>query len=227
MSRTCVAVMILCSSVVASAQSQHPPLAVVVMLDTSASNMPSRNRLVAAVQRFLLPIHPPDQAKVGAFNDRIELMEDFTSDRDTLIEALGKLGSGNGTRLYDAMAASLDSLQAVDMLRRVILLVSDGADTGSRADWRSVLEQARAEDVTIYVVYLESRYFDGVRIVRSRPDRNVRRLAEETGGHYVELNLDDDLGPTFVSLANELYRRAPRPEVDGWRWVDEPAGPVL
>ncbi len=226
MTRTCVAVMILCSSVVASAQSQHPPLAVVVMLDTSASNMPSRNRLVAAVQRFLLPIHPPDQAKVGAFNDRIELMEDFTSDRNTLMAALGRLGSGNGTRLYDAIAAGLDSLQAVDA-RRVILLVSDGADTGSRADWRSVLEQARAEDVTIYVVYLESRYFDGVRIVRSRPDRNVRRLAEETGGHYVELNPDDDLDSTFISLANELYRRAPRPEVDGWRWVDEPVGPVL
>ena len=226
MPRTFVAVVILCSSVVASAQSQRPPLAVVVMLDMSANTMPGRARLMAAVQYFLFPIRPPHQAKVGAFNDSIELMEDFTSDRDTLIEALGKLGSGNGTRLYDAIAASLDSLQAVDG-RRVILLVSDGADTGSRADWRSVLEQARAEDVTIYVVYLESRYFDGVRVVRSRPDSNVRRLAEETGGNYVEVNPDDDVDSTFISLANELYRRAPRPEVDGWRWVDEPAGPVL
>ena len=226
MPRTFVAVVILCSSVVASAQSQRPPLAVVVMLDMSANTMPGRARLMAAVQYFLFPIRPPHQAKVGAFNDRIELMEDFTSDRNTLIEAVGKLGSGNGTRLYDAIAASLDSLQAVDG-RRVILLVSDGADTGSRADWRSVLEQARAEDVTIYVVYLESRYFDGVRVVRSRPDSNVRRLAEETGGNYVEVNPDDDVDSTFISLANELYRRAPRPEVDGWRWVDEPAGPVL
>ena len=226
MPRTFVAVVILCSSVVASAQSQRPPLAVVVMLDMSANTMPGRARLMAAVQYFLFPIRPPHQAKVGAFNDSIELMEDFTSDRDTLIEALGKLGSGNGTRLYDAIAASLDSLQAVDG-RRVILLVSDGADTESRADWRSVLEQARAEDVTIYVVYLESRYFDGVRVVTSRPDRNVRRLAEETGGNYVELNPDDDLDSTFISLANELYRRGPRPEVDGWRWVDEPTGPVL
>ena len=226
MTRTFVTVVILCSSVLASAQSQRPPLAVVVMLDMSANTMPGRARLMAAVQYFLLPIRPPHQAKVGAFNDSIELMEDFTSDRDTLIEALGKLGSGNGTRLYDAIAASLDSLQAVDV-RRVILLVSDGADTGSRADWRSVLEQARAEDVTIYVVYLESRYFDGVRVVRSRPDSNVRRLAEETGGNYVEVNPGDDVDATFISLANELYRRAPRPEVDGWRWVDEPAGPVL
>ena len=225
MTRTFVAVVILCSSVVASAQSQRPPLAVVVMLDMSAKTMPGRARLMSAVQYFLFPIRPPNQAKVGAFNDRIELMEDFTSDRDTLIEALVKLESGNGTRLYDAIAASLDSLQAVD-LRRVILLVSDGADTGSRADWRSVFEQARAEDVTIYVVYLESRYFDGVRVVTSQPDRNVRRLAEETGGNYVELDPDDDLDSTFISLANELYRRAPRPEVDGWRWVDEPAGPV-
>ena len=197
------------------------------MLDMSANTMTGRARLMAAVQYFLFPIRPPHQAKLGAFHDNIELMEDFTSDRNTLTEALGKLRSGNGTRLYDAIAASLDSLQAVDMLRRVILLVSDGADTGSRADWRSVLEQARAEDVTIYVVYLESRYFDGVRVVRSQPDRNVRRLAEETGGNYVELNPDDDLDATFISLASELYRGGPRPEVDGWRWVDEPAGPVL
>jgi len=57
----------------------------------------------------------------------------------------------------------------------------------------------------VYAIGLESEFFNGARVVRSRPDRGLRKLAEETGGGYFELKKTDDLGPTFTRVAQELH----------------------
>jgi VWFA-related protein len=68
-----------------------------------------------------------------------------------------------------------------------------------------VLDRARDEEVMIYAIGLESEYFNGQRMVRTRPDRGLRRLAEETGGGYFELKKTDELAPTFTRVAQELH----------------------
>ena len=181
------------------------PITVVVMLDTSASMTPSLELLKAGAEQFLIRMLPDDQGRVGAFNDKIEIEPaTFIGDRDRLIDALGELDFGNPTRLYDAIAASLDALQDIEG-RRVILVFTDGDDTDSDLGWRAVLERAVVEEVMIYAIGLESNYFNGVRQVRSRPDRNLKRFAEETGGGYFELKETDELGPTFTRVAQELH----------------------
>jgi hypothetical protein len=57
----------------------------------------------------------------------------------------------------------------------------------------------------IYSIGLESVYFNGERQVRSRPDRGLRKLSDETGGGYFELKKTDELGPTFTRVAQELH----------------------
>ncbi len=57
----------------------------------------------------------------------------------------------------------------------------------------------------IYAIGLESRYFDGQRMVKSRPDSGLRKIADETGGGYFELTRADDLAPTFTKIAQELH----------------------
>lgn len=181
------------------------PITVVVMLDTSASMTGNLTLLEQAAEQFLLRMLPKDKGMVGAFNDKIEFFPaTFTSDRDRLIRALRDLDFGNPTRLYDAIAASMDRLHKVDG-RRVVLVFTDGDDTGSRADTGSVLEQARREEVMIYAVGLRSDYFNGARQVRSKPDSGLKRLAEETGGGYFELDNTSDLAPTFTRVAQELH----------------------
>jgi len=181
------------------------PITVVTMLDTSASMTPSLDLLTAGAEQFIIRMLPDDRGKVGAFNDKIEIHPgEFTGDRDTLISALKTLDFGNPTRLYDAIAASLDDLRDVEG-RRVVLVFTDGDDTGSKLGWREALDRARAEEVMIYAIGLESNYFNGVRQVRSRPDRNLRRFAEETGGGYFELEKTDELGSTFTRVAQELH----------------------
>ena len=181
------------------------PITVVVMLDTSASMTGNLTLLEQAAEQFLMRMLPKDKGMVGAFNDKIEFFpRTFTSNRDTLIRSLRELDFGNPTRLYDAIAASMDRLEGVDG-RRVVLVFTDGDDTGSRADDGSVLEQARREEVMIYAIGLRSDYFNGSRQVRSKPDSGLKRLAEETGGGYFELNETSDLAPTFTRVAQELH----------------------
>ena len=57
----------------------------------------------------------------------------------------------------------------------------------------------------IYAVGLRSDYFNGSRQVRSKPDSGLKRLAEETGGGYFELDNTSDLAPTFTRVAQELH----------------------
>ena len=181
------------------------PINVVVMLDSSISTTNVMHLIMGGAEQFLIRMLPDDRAKVGAFNDKIEVLPaEFIGDRDELIRALDELDFGNETRLFDAIGASLDSLQGVEG-RKVVLVLTDGQDSASQTGWRDVLEQAIAEEVMIYSIGLEVEYFDGVRNRRTRPDRSLRRLAEETGGGYFELQETDELGSTFTRVAQELH----------------------
>jgi Ca-activated chloride channel family protein len=181
------------------------PITVVVMLDTSASMTGNLKLLEQAAEQFLLRMLPKDKGMVGAFNDKIEFFPStFTNDRDRLIRSLRDLDFGNPTRLYDAVAASMDRLDKVEG-RRVVLVFTDGEDTNSRSGGGEVLDQARREEVMIYAVGLRSDYFNGSRQVRSKPDSGLKRLAEETGGGYFELEKTSDLAPTFTRVAQELH----------------------
>jgi Ca-activated chloride channel family protein len=179
------------------------PFTAVVMLDTSASMTANLKLLNRAAEQFLLRLLPVDRAQVGAFNDKIQLSGTFTNDRDELIGALNDLYFGNPTRLNDAIATSLDTLKGVDG-RRVVLVFTDGEDTSSRVGFKTVLERARDEEVMVYSIGLESEYFNGMRVVRSRPSRDLRRISDETGGGYFELQKTDELAPTFTRVAQEL-----------------------
>jgi Ca-activated chloride channel homolog len=181
------------------------PITVVVMLDTSASMTGNLKLLEQAAEQFLIRLLPKDKGMVGAFNDKIEFFPaTFTHDRDRLISALRELDFGNPTRLYDAISASMDRLFKIDG-RRVVLVFTDGDDTGSREGLSSVLDRARENEVMVYAIGLRSDYFNGSRQVRSKPDSGLKRLAEETGGGYFELEKTAELAPTFTRVAQELH----------------------
>jgi Ca-activated chloride channel family protein len=182
---------------------ESQPFTAVVMLDTSASMTANLKLLNRAAEQFLLRLLPVDKAQVGAFNDKIQLSGTFTNNRDELISALNDLYFGNPTRLNDGIAAGLDALQGIEG-RRVVLVFTDGEDTSSRLGFKTVLERARDEEVMVYSIGLESEYFNGMRVVRSRPSRDLRKISDETGGGYFELIKTVDLAPTFTRVAQEL-----------------------
>jgi Ca-activated chloride channel family protein len=107
--------------------------------------------------------------------------------------------------LYDAIDASIDMMEDVQGRRKIVLVFTDGDDTASRRGQGDVLQKAKAKEVMIYAIGLESEFFNGVRLQRTRPDRGLRKLADETGGGYFELKKTDELAPTFTRVAQELH----------------------
>jgi Ca-activated chloride channel homolog len=185
-------------------KSDVQPMAVVVMLDTSGSMTLSIELLKQAAEQFLIRLLPDDKARVGAFNDKIQINARWSNDRDQLITDTKNLDFGNGTRLWDAVGASLDELKAIDG-RKVVLIFTDGDDTESRLRLGTVMDRARAEEVMIYAIGLESIYFNGQQRVRTKPDGGLRKIADETGGGYFELTKTSELAPTFTKVAQELH----------------------
>lgn len=185
------------------------PITAVVMLDTSGSMTLVLDRVKQAAEEFILRMLPDDRAKVGAFSDKINVYPEsglpFSGNRDQLIRLLhDRLDFGYPTRLYDAIDYSLDQLAEIDG-RRVVLVLTDGADTASRVGSGRVLDRARNEEVMIYSVGLHNEYFNGTQRVRTSPDRGLRRLSDETGGGFFVLKKTDELGPTFTRVSQELH----------------------
>jgi Ca-activated chloride channel family protein len=184
-------------------ENQSQPFTAVVMIDSSGSMTNSLKLVNAGAEQFIIRLLPQDRAQVGAFNDKVEFSGSFTADRDELVAALRELDFGNSTRLYDAIDQSLNRLTGVEG-RRVIVVLTDGEDTASKTGQGDVLNRALADEVMIYGIGLESNYFNGMRQVRTNPDKVVRRLAEETGGGYYLLKETADLNSTFTRIAQEL-----------------------
>jgi Ca-activated chloride channel family protein len=176
----------------------------VVILYFSASMTANLERLKNATEQFLLRMLPADKGQVGAFSDKIQFSGTFTNDRDELISSMADLQFGNPTRLFDAIDESILLLEEVEG-RKVVLAFTDGDDTASRRGMGDVLDHAKEKEVMIYSIGLESEFFNGVRKQVTRPDRGLRKLADETGGGYFELRRADDLGSTFTRVAQELH----------------------
>ncbi|PYR23924.1 MAG: hypothetical protein DMF98_17175 [Acidobacteria bacterium] len=87
-----------------------------------------------------------------------------------------------------------------------ILVFTDGDDTASKTGLGTVIDRARTEEVMIYAIGLESHYMGpNGRMIRTRPDRGLRKFSDETGGGYFELEKSADLAPTFTKVAQELH----------------------
>lgn len=187
-------------------KSDIQPITVVIMLDTSGSMTLDLDFLKDAAEGFILRLLPEDKARLGSFSEKIKISPRFTNNRDDLIRILRTdFPFGNGTYLWDAIDESMSAL-AAQSGRRVVLVFTDGADeTSQRVKYDQVVARATAENFMIYAVGKRTvlpsigRTFD--------PDRNLPKLAAETGGGYFYLRNNADLNTTFTRIAEELHRQ--------------------
>jgi Ca-activated chloride channel family protein len=187
-------------------ENKPTPITAVVMIDTSGSMTTALDLVKDGAEQFLLRLLPEDKAQVGEFSDKIKFHPGaFIDDRDRLVYLLKhELDFGYPTRLYDAVDESLMRLEAADS-RKVVLVFTDGDDTASKVGVGKVMDRAREKDVMVYAIGLVNDYFNGQQRVRSKPDRGLKKLAEDTGGGYFELKRTADLGETFTRVAQELH----------------------
>ena len=134
-----------------------------------------------------LRLLPADKARVGAFNDKIQFSARFTNNRDRAGHRRQELDYGNGTRLWDALARQPRRTERHRRTPRRPRLHRRRRHREPHSSLGKVIDRARAEEVMIYAIGLESHYFNGQRMVVSKPDGGLRKLADETGGGYFEL----------------------------------------
>jgi Ca-activated chloride channel family protein len=184
---------------------ENQPITVVVMLDTSGSMTNNIDLVKAGAEQFFIRLLPHDRGQIGDFNDKIQMLSGVTGDRDELVTALRDVDFGYPTRLWDAVDAGLDSLKGLEG-RRVVLVFTDGGDNSSKVSFGALLERARADEVMVYAIGLagEEPGPNG-RPMRTRPDRSLRKIADETGGGYFELDHRDQLTTTFTRVSEELH----------------------
>jgi VWFA-related protein len=113
---------------------------------------------------------------------------------------------GNGTHLWDAMYQGV-GLVKDQPERKVVLVLSDGQDEGSRLGGNEVLTVAQDSHVMVYVIGMRNRYFNGAQWTISRPDQFLHKLTSQTGGGNFEVTRADDVNSTFTRVADELHRQ--------------------
>jgi Ca-activated chloride channel family protein len=199
------------------------PIQLIVMLDVSGSMEGNLPLLRAAAAQLFARFQEKDVARVGAFGHDVTLSPSFTHDARELGAAVPTgISPDAPTPLWRAIDEALGSFSKEDDRRKVILVLSDGKDTGPLsfrqrpASQGEVIDRARQEDVMIYAVGMRSRSNrsmqpgigpGGLRgmLLADMPDPGLARVAEETGGGYIEIRFGEDLGAAFAGVADELH----------------------
>ena len=185
------------------------PIALALLIDTSASMEDRLQTAQQAAVGFTSRLRPQDVAEIIDFDSRVEILETFTNDRDSLERAIRRTSAGGSTSLYNAVYISLKELEKVraqtfeDVRRQAIVVLSDGEDTSSLVDFDEVLELAKRSETSIYSIGLRSRHRRSRRGFQEA-DFVLRQLSNETGGLAFFLQSIGDLTTIYGRIADEL-----------------------
>lgn len=168
----------------------NPPIYVGILMDTSASTKGKLGFSKEAAMNFIHTVTRvrKDRAAFMTFDHEVNLRQDFTDKLDELQKAVDKVKKvGSQTSLYDAIWQFSDEKLRNVSGRRVIVLITDGDDTFSRADINDAIDIAQRTETTIFGISTKEGFLGtvpGVEIgtVKDKGDKYLTRLCEETGG---------------------------------------------
>jgi tight adherence protein B len=173
---------------------------VVVVVDTSDSmkGAPVRSAM-DAVRAFAARRNANQQFALVTFNGSPKVVLPFTTSADRIDAAIATVPAVSyGTHIYDAVARAERMLLARKVEAGSILVLSDGADTGSTASASDVLAAARADNIKIFSVGLHSPHFDPT---------SLDSLAAGGGGEYALAQSTKELAPLFDQLGERLSQQ--------------------
>jgi Ca-activated chloride channel family protein len=210
------------------------PVDVVLMVDASSSVANNLDDFRRAAQGFAARLQADDRLSLIKFDDRIELLQDWTKSRYQLQRALNRIEPGMFTRFNDAlMLAAREQFGPAAKSRRAVIVLSDGIDNGQgTSTLESALQALIRAQVAVYIVANteisraakraeldtllggseSSVKFNQVNIDRLRlglkvldqSEENLAQLARATGGKLYRPLTFDALESTYAEVADEL-----------------------
>jgi len=186
------------------------PIALSMLLDSSASMESKLPTLQAAASSFVRRLKATDMAQIVEFDSSVNVKQQFTSEHAALEKAIQQLQVGGSTALHNAIYIALKELKKVpaspseEAPRRLALVVfSDGQDTSSLIQYEEVLDLAKRSETAIYTI--------GLRDVRetgrggfNQAEYVLRQLATETGGRAFFPTSIAALSGVYAQIADEL-----------------------
>lgn len=210
---------------------KHLPVHVVLLIDTSSSVTRELDDFKEAASNFAARLDPDDQISVIKFDDKVELVMDWTTNRNALRRALNRLTTGMFTNFNDALwLTARDQLNRIAG-RKAIIVLTDGIDSGrGHKTQAQVLRAMQETEAPIYTVskteiqrrsesrdleFLEKDStvaanrirIDGIKLSLAALDQGeqwLAKLSEETGGRLFIPKSFDELGNVYQQVADEL-----------------------
>ena len=182
------------------------PVRMAMLFDNSGSLSESRDfEKRAAIRFFRNVLRPVDQAAVFSVSTDVFLAEALTNDVRRLEMTIDSFGKPEGaTSLFDGIIHAGAYLHPYPG-RRVIVIVSDGVDTTSRADFDMTLQRALADDCQIYVV--QTGLYENANVRALAAERRMQEFAAQTGGAVYVPKSADDLDDAFAQIAADLAQQ--------------------
>ena len=198
------------------------PIQLILMLDVSGSMSGNLPLLRGGAEQLFGRLRPDDVARVGAFGHDVTISPTFSKDAHVLRQALpDAIAPDAPTPLWRAIDEAIGAFGEDRDRRRVVLVLSDGKDSGPISfrqrfvSQGEVIDRARDTETMIYAIGMRSR---GARrppgigpgglqamLTEDLPDPGLARVAEESGGGYTEIRFGQDLGAAFAAVAEELH----------------------
>src|SRR5690606_13701664 len=190
----------------------NPPVYVGVLMDTSPSTAGKLGFSKEAAANFLHTVIRlrKDKAAFMTFDNEVKLRQDFTDKLDLLQDAVNDVKkTGSQTALYDAIWEFSDQKLRNVPGRRVIVLITDGDDTFSRAELDDAIDIAQRTETTIFGISTKAGFLGSVPgveagTVKDKGDKYLTRLCEETGGEAFFTGDMLSLERRFTRISQEI-----------------------
>ena len=187
---------------ISSFASEDAPVSIGIIFDLSGSMSSKLIRARESILQFIKTANPEDEFFVIGFNDRPELIEDFTNSVEDIQARLATVRSGHRTALLDAIYYGLGKMKDARHDRKALLVVSDGGDNRSRYTEGEVRARVREAGVEIYSIGIFDPY-------AATPEERtgpmlLNDISEETGGRLYRVDDLSEMGDIAEKISTEL-----------------------
>lgn len=182
------------------------PVRMAMLFDNSGSLIASRDLEKQAAKRFFSHVlRPVDQAAIYSVSTENYIAQTLTNDIRRLEQTIDSFGKPEGgTALFDAIVEAAFYLRPYQG-RKVIVIVSDGADTISRLDFESTIQRVLKEDCEVYVV--QTGLYENANIHDLAARKRMEAITAMTGGAVHIPKDPSDLESAFIDIAADLAQQ--------------------
>lgn len=161
------------------------PFNLVLLLDTSGSASAEIELMRRAALRFLDELRPRDRVAVIQFSKEVELLEDLTSDRAEIEEALRLLKPGTGTSFYDSMKLAIGEVFKGVEGRKAVVALTDGVDSFGYTTFEQILTEIESSNILTYFLELDTEGFTQAGMTRDCADKSHFKFSPKQFKKYL------------------------------------------